>query len=213
MYNPTLPDKGAVCSSAHRRLTTKPSFSRTPPSTGKHTWETLPYVLKCMYLFRLYKWILEQMAFTGNYQNKRMAKNRSFSNEFQLWPENSNQLGLWIVCPTSGENPQYSMWNQVLAYNQRLLPSAQPTTLHCPSVPLIWLPRDVMPRTQSLPKHLFFLLSFGCGSKLHLQSIPSLSSIYQSPPLPWKPSLKLTPNQNSSQFPPSWIHFFLPRSQ
>lgn len=126
-YNLTLLDRAVEHSSAHGQLTTKPLFSGIPPSTGKHTWKIVPQVriyvcIKCTYLFRHYKWILEEMAIIGNCQNKRMEKNRSFSNKFQLWPENSSQRGLWILCPKNGAKPQRPTWNQV--YNQRLLPSS-----------------------------------------------------------------------------------------
>ena len=173
--------------------------------------------IKCMYLFRHYKWILEEMAIIGNCQNKRMEKNRSFPNKFQHWPENSSQQGLWIICPKNGTKPQCPTWNQVLAHSQRLLPSS---LAHYTALPmllilliselLISLPRDFMYRTWSLPNYFWTLLALGHGSKFHLQSIPSLFSTYQNPLLPWKPSLKLTPDPEVS---PSWLHFFLPRGQ
>lgn len=42
MYNLTIQDSGAACNNAHRYLTTKPAFRRTPTSTEKHTWEIVP---------------------------------------------------------------------------------------------------------------------------------------------------------------------------
>lgn len=58
------------------------------------------------------------MAITGNYQNERIEKNRSFFNKFQLWPENSTN---WIsdVSEEWGETVMLSMES-----GQWLLPQA-----------------------------------------------------------------------------------------
>lgn len=150
------------------------------------------------------------MAVIGNCQNKRMEKNRSFSNNFSFGQKTAangvSEFSVW----RSGQNHNalhgIKFWPTIEGFCRR----PWPITLHCPHMLLISLSRDFMPRTWSLPKYFWILLAHGHGSKFHLQSVPSLFSTYQNPLLPWKPSLKLTPNPEVS---PNWIHFFLPRGQ
>lgn len=76
--------------------------------------------------------------------------------------------------------PQCLTQNQVLAYEQRLLPRPWLIPLHCPSAPLTSLLWYFMLQDPKFPKHLS--CSFlGLGSRLHLQSISLLPPTYSTP--------------------------------
>lgn len=207
---------GVEHSNAHRQLTTKPSFSGIPPSTGKHTWKTVPQVLvyKCVLNVCIYLDVVSE--FWKRWQLLETAKTRGwkrighFPTNFSIGQKTAakgvSEFSVRRMAQNHNALHGIKFWPTVKGFCHR----PWPITLHCPCVLLISLPRDFMSRMWSLLKYFWTLLALGHGSKFHLQSISSLFSTYQNPLLPWKHSLKLTPDPEVF---PNWLHFFLPRGQ